>query len=130
MDQQGLQLTVDAYGCPRRLIDSESFVEHTLLLLLEKIKMTRVGGPHTVRIGQKPGPSGISCIVVLAESHISIHTYPEIGFFSMDIYSCKSFDVEEALNLVNDRFKVKKAETNIIPRIIRQQMIEATVKTN
>ncbi len=125
MDQHGLHLTIDAYGCSKELIDSEEYIECALLELMEAINMTLVGGPHTVRIGEKPGPSGISSIVVLAESHISIHTYPEICFFSMDIYSCKEFDVELALSLVKNKFLVKSAETNVIPRVIRKEMIHA-----
>ena len=35
---------------------------------------------------------GYSSFVMIAESHISIHTFPELGYFSFDCYSCKDFD--------------------------------------
>ena len=38
---------------------------------------------------------GYSSFAMIAESHLSIHTFPELEYFSFDCYSCKSFDVEK-----------------------------------
>ena len=45
---------------------------------------------------------GYSSFVMIAESHITIHTFPELGFFSFDCYSCKDFDEIVVLNTIRD----------------------------
>ena len=45
---------------------------------------------------------GYSSFVMIAESHITIHTFPELGYFSFDCYSCKDFDEIVVLNTIRD----------------------------
>ena len=45
---------------------------------------------------------GYSSFVMIAESHITIHTFPELGYFSFDCYSCKDFDEIAVLNTIRD----------------------------
>jgi len=59
---------------------------------------------------------GISGFVMLYESHISIHTWPEIGYVSMDVYSCKDFDHERVLNYLRDYWQCKKISKKVILR--------------
>ena len=106
----GLHLIFQATGCNRQKINDEKHISQTLLSLLTEIKMTRVGGPYTVRIGDQPDKSGITSVVLMSESHASIHTWPEFGYFEMDIYSCKTFDVDKALEVIKKAFDVKQFE--------------------
>ena len=57
--------------------------------------------PHAVK-WLDPGATieGISAFVMIAESHISIHTFPEKDYVFMDVFSCKSFDAEKAAKKV------------------------------
>lgn len=48
---------------------------------------------------------GVSGVVVLAESHISIHTWPERSFAAIDIFMCGCCDPHDALPLIRDHFK-------------------------
>jgi S-adenosylmethionine decarboxylase len=48
---------------------------------------------------------GVSGVVVLAESHISIHTWPERSFAAIDIFMCGCCDPNDALPLIRDHFK-------------------------
>jgi S-adenosylmethionine decarboxylase len=59
---------------------------------------------------------GVSGVVLIAESHISIHTFAEKGYFSMDIFSCKDFDVEAAKEYVLSYFSASSCEVNILER--------------
>lgn len=45
---------------------------------------------------------GYSSFVMIAESHISIHTFPELGYFSFDCYSCKDFDEVLVLETIRE----------------------------
>ena len=60
--------------------------------------MTKIAPPevHTYR-GSKPEDWGVSGFVLIAESHISIHTFPHRQYVNIDIFSCKSFDYQRAL---------------------------------
>lgn len=49
-------------------------------------------------------PAGFSGILILAQSHASIHTWPESGLISIDIFACGSIDTEAALDVLRRRF--------------------------
>jgi|TARA_B100001964_G_C14208308_1_gene589230 S-adenosylmethionine decarboxylase len=59
---------------------------------------------------------GISGFVMIAESHISIHTFPEKDYVFIDVFSCKGFDVENAVKLLTNAFEAKKYTKKIIKR--------------
>lgn len=49
---------------------------------------------------------GITGTAIWAESHMTIHTWPELDYFSCDLYSCKEFDTERAKELLDDWFGI------------------------
>ena len=51
---------------------------------------------------------GYSSFVMIADSHISIHTFPEFGYFSFDCYSCKKFDHGKVIDALADFFETEK----------------------
>jgi len=61
---------------------------------------------HLHRFGESGGISGVA---VLAESHISVHTWPERGFAAFDIFMCGNCDPEAALPVLRDYFKPTRA---------------------
>jgi len=64
---------------------------------------------------------GYSTICMIAESHISFHTFPEENFFTFDCYSCKEFDETRILKLLKEDFPGIKYNINIIKRYIPQK---------
>ncbi|MEK7498713.1 MAG: adenosylmethionine decarboxylase [Patescibacteria group bacterium] len=63
-----------------------------------------------------PGSNGITAFQVIAESHISIHTWPEYNYFSFDVFSCKDFDDSALDALVHQNFPIAKKVSQIIHR--------------
>jgi S-adenosylmethionine decarboxylase len=61
---------------------------------------------------------GYSTFVMIAESHLSIHTFPELGYFSFDCYSCKYFDSNEVIAVLHRHFDVEKITTQTAERVI------------
>lgn len=61
---------------------------------------------------------GYSTFVMIAESHISMHTFPEFQYFSFDCYSCKWFDKKKVLSAINEIYCVKKIITQTVARRI------------
>ena len=93
-----MHLAIDGHGCdPAQLADKE----HVLRFLdayPDAIGMTKVTPPavYTYR-GPTPEDWGVSGFVIIAESHISVHTFPDRGYVNIDVFSCKEFDAEKAL---------------------------------
>ena len=59
---------------------------------------------------------GISGFVMIAESHISIHTFPEKDYVFIDVFSCKGFDIENAVKLLVNAFEAKKYTKKVVRR--------------
>ena len=73
--------------------------------------------PYVVK-WMDPGATidGISGFVMIAESHISIHTFPEKDYVFIDIFSCKGFDVDNAVKLLVNAFGAKKYIKKVVNR--------------
>lgn len=62
-------------------------------------------------------PHGVSGVVVIAESHLSIHTWPELGYAAVDIYTCgDTTRPMDALNFLSSKFESESMITSTIER--------------
>ena len=118
MSEFGLHVTIDASGCNKRKLTSVTLVYDILNKLPEKIGMTKMTLPYVVKWLDKfsQGTEGISGFVMIAESHISIHTFPDQDYVFMDVFSCKQFDAEKAIKYLVNAFEAAKHEKNILKR--------------
>lgn len=117
----GMHFMLDAYGVPFEPLDDMKLIYKFLYELPEKIGMTRLTMPFVHDADEsasKFDPGGISGIILIYESHITIHTFAKRGFFTMDLYSCSNFDeeVEPLLAHVKSVFPYKKHELQIVKR--------------
>jgi len=113
----GPHLTIDAYGCNKKKLRSVSFVASFLDDLPASIQMHKIMPPYVFSYsGLKPEDWGVSGIVLIAESHISTHTFVEKGYMSFDIFSCKDFDTESVIEKVIGAFEAKTYEHNFFMR--------------
>src|SRR5215470_5009420 len=113
----GPHLIIDGSRCDTRKLADRILVEQVLSDYPAAIGMTKIGGPYMFEY-QAPDPaySGVSGIVVIAESHIAIHTFPELDYFTMDIFSCKNFDHELAIEYIKNAFDVKEMDRMLVQR--------------
>ncbi len=118
MVEFGPHLMIDGYGCDRAKLDDEALVRGILEELPSELGMKILGEPVVEKYGGNGGhdPGGISGFVIITDSHISIHTVPKKGFVSVDVYSCKEFDVERAKEYFKDKFGIGKMEVNLVNR--------------
>jgi len=113
----GPHLILEAYGCPQNLLADLGLVSQTLDSYPEQLDMTKIMPPYVFRYqGTVPDDWGVSGVVLIAESHISIHTFPEKGFVTLDIFSCREFDVDEAINYFADVFKPESWDKQVLMR--------------
>jgi S-adenosylmethionine decarboxylase len=61
-------------------------------------------------------PNGVSGVAVLAESHISIHTWPDAGYAALDVFMCGSASPDACVPVLREAFKAERVEVNEILR--------------
>ena len=62
-------------------------------------------------------PQGITGVAVLAESHIAIHTWPEVGYAAVDVFTCGEHTLpEKAVEFLKEKFEAEEAEIQVINR--------------
>jgi len=59
---------------------------------------------------------GYSTMIMIAESHLSLHTFPEDDFITFDCYSCKKFDHELVLSLLNEKLNILNSNVSVVNR--------------
>ena len=117
MDYFGQHLMVDGYGGNSTKMEDMELIYNFLDTYPEKMEMTKIMPPYVFKyIGKKPEDWGLSGVVLIAESHISIHTFPLKQYLSLDIFSCKTFDSENAILFVKDMFGLTKTEIKLLNR--------------
>ena len=81
------------------------------------IGMTKITQPYVFPYeGLKKEDKGITGYVIIAESHISIHTFPIKKYVFIDIFSCKPFNTNQAIDIAINMFESKDPDYNIIKR--------------
>jgi len=123
----GQHLMVDGYGSDRDKLTDINYIYDFLSNYPTEIAMTKIMPPYVFRYsGVRPEDWGISGFVLIAESHISIHTFPEKRYLSLDIFSCKEFNGQKAIEDVKRLFSLEKIEIRNLerglefPKIIRK----------
>ncbi|MBI2657692.1 adenosylmethionine decarboxylase [Candidatus Woesearchaeota archaeon] len=118
MSEFGLHVTIDASGCNKRKLASVTLVYDILNKLPDRIGMTKMTLPYVVKWLDKfaNGTEGISGFVMIAESHISIHTFPDQDYVFMDIFSCREFNTEMAVKYLTQAFEATKFKKSILKR--------------
>lgn len=111
---------LDCYGCDKEKLKNADFILKFLNDTVKKLDMHIIKEPSLISYDYNPETwdnGGVSAIVIIAESHISIHTFPENdGFMSLDMFSCKDFNIDKVISIVNKEFKPEMVEKNLVMR--------------
>lgn len=108
----GPHLMLDLNDCNPEILDNLDACFYLLNELPAMIGMTKITRPYVFRYeGSTVDDDGITGVVIIAESHISLHTYPKKNFVFVDLFSCKDFDVETARKYVIQYFQSKSPKT-------------------
>ena len=114
----GYELLVDCYDCKEGVCDDLALCYEFLDQIVPFIEMEKQGEPAVFRTDEErfPGKDGLSGWVPLAESSIVIHTLSLNNYISLDVYSCKEFDINKVLEFVKKWFNPKNIDTNFVHR--------------
>ncbi len=83
MEALGRQILVEYYDCDQSKINDVSYIENSLIQATKASHATIIS--HNFH---KFSPYGVSGVVVIAESHVAIHTWPEYNYAAVDIFTC------------------------------------------
>ena len=112
-----MHLIIDGYGSDAEILQSEEFIYQLLDEYPAEIGMTKISRPYVLRyVGDKAEEWGVSGFVLIAESHISIHTFVERRYVNMDVFSCKDFDAGQAITNLSRRLRLTEVRTHILGR--------------
>lgn len=115
----GEHLTIDGYDGDKAKLNSKELVLKCLDELPGLIGMRKLAKPEVyfAEGGGGKDPGGWSGFVVIAESHISIHTFPARKFISADVYSCKNgLDTKKITAYFKHTFALQEIDENFIKR--------------
>jgi S-adenosylmethionine decarboxylase len=105
----GVHLIVDLHGAKR--LNDIDHIEATLRRCVEASRATLLH-IHLHHFQ----PSGVSGVAVLAESHISIHTWPEAGYAALDVFMCGTADPDKCIPVLKEAFSAKRVGVNELLR--------------
>ena len=98
----GTHLIVDIWGAQK--LTDQKHIEQTIKKCVKESGATLLPY-HTHKFDPNGGISGVA---ILAESHISIHTWPEIDYAAFDFFTCGLISPESALQILHESLKPKK----------------------
>ena len=103
MNALGKHLLLELKDCDKEVLNDLSFLKSTLLAAANESGATVLGESF-----HPFNPQGVSGVVVIAESHLSIHTWPEYDYAAADIFTCgNSVEPEKAARILIERLGAK-----------------------
>ena len=106
----GFQVTWDIYT-ELDEIGSAEFIKSTLNQIVNAVGITKVDESY-----KQFEPTGATGFILLEESHLSAHTWPEHQYVALDLFSCKPFDVAMLTTRIESLFEASSVETKVLER--------------
>jgi S-adenosylmethionine decarboxylase len=113
-DTRGTHHILDCYGVDFDILDNLNELTIHMTKAIELAGATMIGLQ-----AHKFNPYGVTILILLEESHFSIHTYPEHSYASCDMYVCGSADPKIAIDYMVDALKPKEVESSYIIRGVK-----------
>lgn len=115
--EYGYHLVLDILVKDEKPLRDISFIEDLLLSTVREIGMQPIDGPHTIDYQTcSPIESGITSVIILAESHIATHAYPERKYVAIDIFSCKAYNDSKIIEHLSKYLNIAKYRKRFINR--------------
>lgn len=126
MSALGRHILAEFYGCPKEKLDSTAQIQKDM------VAAAREAGAEVVEtVFHKFNPQGISGVVVISESHLAIHTWPEFGYAAVDIFTCgQTVDPWISCNYLKQIFAAQNVSAREIKRGIFDVELEHKTAAN
>ena len=107
----GQHLLLECYDCSMDILDDIKQIETLLVAIAEKLHYTVVTTSF-----HKFAPQGVSGVVVIQESHISLHTWPEYNYAAVDIFTCGDIEMQAGVDYLIEALEAKDQSKQILQR--------------
>ena len=108
----GIHIIADLYGVDSRLLERAENMMDIIEDAVKFAKLTKVSSDY-----YQFEPFGASGVVLIAESHLSFHTWPEHGLVTLDIYTCGApEEAEKAYRYILEKLKPERVEVVFVER--------------
>lgn len=123
MQVLGRHVLAEMYGCPFEVLNDIKKVESVMInAALE------AGAEVREFVFHKFSPQGVSGVVVISESHLAIHTWPELGYAAIDVFTCgEKVDPWDACNYLAEFFEADYVNASEVKRGILEGQHERLV---
>ena len=116
---KGNHLIVDGYTDSSEILEDKKAMKKLILDLVDEVGMRVISKPLIVKYESSSNDKtqdGITATVILAESNVTIHTYPKYKFFALDLFSCEEFDIERIIDYLKENIGMVKYKKSILKR--------------
>lgn len=93
----GIHILADMHGCDASILQDSEFLRNVMIQAAQESKATVLDSSSFHTFGDGGGVTGL---IVLAESHISIHTYPEVNLAMIDVMTCGDCNPQFAIDYI------------------------------
>jgi len=117
--KNGKHLLIDAYGCSRDPLNDADLIRNMLLDVTELIGLKPLSDPLIYIVDESMidiKSTGITGGIIFMESHFTFHAFPEMDYFSADVYSCKDFDHSSVMKYIDNLFTAERIKETVILR--------------
>ena len=119
-----MHLIMDAHATNTGLLSNTDKLKALLLELVDAVGMKAISEPDVREYRAGNGyERGLSGVIFLAESSITVHTYPEYGFVFIDVFSCREFDYKDIKQNLANAFGIAGYTSYIFDRGITKGII-------
>lgn len=118
----GRHLIAEYYSANPEKLDDLHFVREAMLEAARRVGATVIGESFHSFV-----PQGVSGSVVIAESHLSIHTWPEYGYAAVDIFTCGNLNPRHGFRWLDEAFECGSCRVQEILRGLPEQLEEGHV---
>ena len=108
----GKHLLADLYGVAPSRLNDPALLARCLSDAARRCGLTPLAAPVTHCF---PG-GGVTGFILLAESHVALHTYPEHAYLALDVFSCGPADPYDALGVFRDALAPADVRATVTPR--------------
>lgn len=108
----GRHLLLELYECPSEILNDTGIIQQIMIDVAKAVHATIIDTSF-----HHFSPFGVSGVVLIAESHFTIHTWPEYGYAAVDIFTCdEELNHEKSKALLIERFAAKRHQSKFILR--------------
>ncbi len=118
MDALGFHYLIELTQCDPAFLQDADYVEKILKEAIVLSGATKVG-----EVFHRFSPHGVSGVILISESHFSIHTWPEYRYAAVDLFSCNEFlKIQDTYHFLVEKFQAQKSNIVEIKRGIKENL--------